>query len=201
VIATSGVHADKIGRARERFNRASAAVRGLVEIWTAVTGEPAPSLADALSSAPDARGRLAAAVRQRPLPGFSTGDLDRRLEHFVREDARVADAARALAGADRAAIDRLAGDSQQDAEALLGNQIQETVDLAAAAREAGAFAASSFGAGFGGSVWALVPAGDAARFGPAWIERYRVRQPQAAGVEWFAARPSPAAAEITRSMN
>jgi galactokinase len=196
VIATSGVHADKIGRARERFNRASAAVRELVEIWTAVTGEPAASLADALASGPDARARLAAAVRRRAAPGFSPADLDRRLEHFVREDRRVPDAAQALAAGEADSIGSLSLDSQREAETLLGNQVRETVDLAAAAREAGAFAASSFGAGFGGSVWALVSAEDAARFGPAWVAQYRRRQPQVRGVEWFEARPSPAAAEI-----
>ena len=58
------------------------------------------------------------------------------------------------------------------AEALLGNQVPETVALAASARELGAAASSAFGAGFGGSVWALVPRGDAEGFATAWLERY-----------------------------
>ena len=55
---------------------------------------------------------------------------------------------------------RLAEASQEDAERLLGNQVPETVALAALARSCGAFAATSFGAGFGGSVWALVDRAD-----------------------------------------
>jgi len=41
--------------------------------------------------------------------------------------------------------------------AALGNQIPQTIFLAKTARQLGAVAASAFGAGFGGSVWALVP--------------------------------------------
>ena len=51
-----------------------------------------------------------------------------------------------------ASVDR----SQLLAEKLLGNQTPETVELARSARAIGAAAASAFGAGFGGSVWALV---------------------------------------------
>ncbi len=49
--------------------------------------------------------------------------------------------------------------SQEAAERWLGNQIPETIALARLARHVGATAASAFGAGFGGSVWALVPGG------------------------------------------
>ena len=67
----------------------------------------------------------------------------------------------------------LSADSQREADELLGNQIPETILMAKLARDNGAFASSSFGAGFGGSVWALVPAGEAAAFGERWIERLR----------------------------
>jgi galactokinase len=62
----------------------------------------------------------------------------------------------------------LSEESQGDAEQLLGNQIPETSALARAARKAGAFAACSFGAGFGGSVWALVETERAAKFAHTW---------------------------------
>ena len=199
VIATSGVHADKIGSARGRFNRASAAARALLDVWRQTSGRPALSLADALSSAPDALPRLASAISPTSAPEFSADALRRRLEHFVREDARVDAAVRAIAATDAAALGALSEESQRDADALLGNQVPETMALVAAAREAGALAATSFGAGFGGSAWAIVPANDVARFGPAWLGRYRARQPHASGVEWFEARPSPAAREILPS--
>lgn len=91
-----------------------------------------------------------------------------RLEHFRAENARVAEATEAFAAADIARIGELAAASQRDAERLLGNQVPETVALVAAALDHGAAAASSFGAGWGGSVWALVEERRAAAFAEKW---------------------------------
>jgi galactokinase len=59
------------------------------------------------------------------------------------------------------------------AEAFLGNQVAETVTLQRSARELGAVAASAFGAGFGGAVWALVPEAEGDEFLTRWSELYR----------------------------
>ena len=75
--------------------------------------------------------------------------------------------------------------SQSLAERLLGNQIEETVHLARSAREAGAAAASAFGAGFGGSVWALVADGAADGFVERWRADYAARFPAHAGAALF----------------
>ena len=91
-----------------------------------------------------------------------------RLEHFRAENARVAEAAEAFATGDIARIGELAAASQRDAERLLGNQVPETIALVASALEHGAAAASSFGAGWGGSVWALVDERRAAAFAEKW---------------------------------
>ena len=53
-----------------------------------------------------------------------------------------------LPAGDLRAFGRLVDRSQQAAEQLLGNQVPETVFLAAAARRLGAAAASAFGAVF-----------------------------------------------------
>ena len=73
---------------------------------------------------------------------------------------------------------RLAGGP---ADQALGNQIPETNRLQSLARELGAPAASGFGAGFGGSVWALVPTVDADAFAASWLERYLAEYPGLAG--------------------
>ena len=65
--------------------------------------------------------------------------------------------------------------SQTLAERMLGNQVPETIALAHRARELGAVAASAFGAGFGGSVYAVVPEEKAAAFMSQWSTDY-VRQ-------------------------
>lgn len=124
--------------------------------------------AEKAAGARDAYNRLAD-------PAAMTGA---RLEHFRAEDARVLDAAEAFARGDIARIGALAADSQCDADHLLGNQVPETRDLVAIALETGAAAASSFGAGWGGSVWALARDTDAAAFGARWLAAYRARHPQ-----------------------
>jgi galactokinase len=194
VIASSGIQADKADSVKDRYNRASNGVRALHAIWNRESGEPAQSLAAALASSPRAALQLEKWIQADAT--FTAEDLRRRLQHFVRETARAPLAAAAFRNADRGALGDLAAESQRDAHELLGNQIPETITLAALARELGAFASSSFGAGFGGSVWAAVAASDAQRFGEEWVRAYTERLPHLGQVDWFAARPGPAATEL-----
>jgi galactokinase len=191
VIMSSGVHADKAGSVRDRYNRAARAARVILETWNAKTAGASPSLAAALASGADATGEILRALASVPHPDFTAKDLGDRLAHFVREDARVAEAAAAFARSDAAALGMLAAASQEEAASLLGNQVPETVNLVQAAVASGAYAASSFGAGFGGCAWAIVSAADASEFGEAWMTAYRRRHPARQEAQWFSARPSP----------
>jgi len=183
VIASSGVRAEKTGSSQQAYNRLSEGASVLLQLWNG--GEtPAASLAAAVGSSDDAVTRLRRIVQQGSVPGWSPDALERRLDHFLGEDARVAKAVDALGGGDRAGMGALATASQQDAEDLLGNQILETAALARTARDCGAFAACSFGAGFGGSVWALTDRAQAEDFAARWHR------------ETFVADPSPAATEV-----
>jgi galactokinase len=87
--------------------------------------------------------------------------------------------------------------SQRGAEELLGNQVPETIELVRSARTCGAMAACSFGAGFGGSVWALVETERAKAFATMWIADYTAHYPSA-GPVCFAARPGPPLMELAR---
>jgi galactokinase len=196
VIASSGIQADKADSVKDRYNRASNSVRALHAIWNRHAATPVASLADALNSHPAAIEQLEAWLSSAGDGTFSVEQLRRRLHHFVRETARAPMAAVAFRDGDHGSLGRLADDSQRDADELLGNQIPETILLAKRARELGAFAASSFGAGFGGSVWAAVPAADADRFGRAWIAAYERDTPVVGRVDWFVARPAPAATDL-----
>lgn len=191
VVAPSGVHADKAGSVKDRFNRAALLARALLACWNRAESAPARSLAAALA-VPGARDELRARIAAAPPPEFSAAALWRRLDHFVAEDGRVPEAARACGDQDVAAIGRLSAASQHDAEALLENQVPETSGLVALARACGAYGATSFGAGFGGSAWALVPTADVDAFAAEWLTAYARKFPARGGVEWFAARPSPA---------
>jgi len=179
VLTPCGVAAQKTGAAREAYNLLAGGVRVLLDLWNSDSPAAAPSLGAALSnsggSALDvgatptaAADRLRALVRRSIIPGWSGDALEKRLDHFIREDARIPEAVDAFHHADEGEVGRLAEDSQADAETLLGNQILETSVLVRAARDLGAFASSSFGAGFGGSVWALVDRDRADAFARRW---------------------------------
>jgi galactokinase len=197
VVAVSGVVAAKTGAARVRYNRASRTAQQLVVAWNAYArarelGGGARTLREAFEEAAggtDAAARLvevpaalAHAAEAGATDEFSAAHLTARLRQFFDETWRwVPQAAEALAAVSAAptgqgAAWRAFGDavaaSQRGAEAALENQVPETVALVRFARELGAEGASAFGAGFGGSVWAAVPAASAERFAAEWRRRY-----------------------------
>jgi len=187
VILSSGVHAAKAGGVRDRYNRASLATRALLAIWNAHAATPAPTLASALAGNAERTDHLRRWLPAQGHDQFSQADLARRLDHFVRENARVPRALAAFESADATALGELARASQEDADWLLGNQVPRTRELVRAAIVTGARAASSFGAGFGGSAWALTDAGpdEAERLLAAWRRAYLRACPDMAGAEGF----------------
>ena len=193
VIASSGVAARKTGEAKGAYNALSGHASALLGIWNRAA-PPQPSLRAALTSAIDAPRQLIELVRR---DSTAPRDLERRLTHFLREDARVLEAAEALRAADHVRLGALGDASQADAEQLLGNQVPETIALAASARALGAWASSSFGAGFGGSVWALVHKRDAADFAARWLVDYRERFPAREAATTFVAPPGPALTSLS----
>ena len=183
VVAASGMAAAKTGAARNRYNRAANLVAELVSLAMAspeLRPRQAPTLADVIDSSEGAVGALREQVKS-AASAFPPVDLLRRLDHFVEEDRRIMPAAlEALDAGDWHGFGALVDASQAAAELLLGNQVAETIALQRLARELGAVAASAFGAGFGGSVWALVDAEGAAGFEERWLSRYAERHPDAA---------------------
>ena len=92
-------------------------------------------------------------------------------------------------------VDRVAASWPSE---LLENQVPQTIGLARSARQCGAAAASAFGAGFGGSVWALVGAArppSSSTVGPPAIARSSRPRPRgrasssaAQGRDWWKRR-------------
>jgi galactokinase len=202
VIGASGIVAVKTGNAKDRYNRASTLVTTLLERWREDTGRSDATLAEAVHSGPGAVERLAALAR-RPAGGGDPDALGRRLAHFLLEnETLVPAAARALASGDIATFGTVADASQRASDELLGNQVPETIALARTARLCGAVAASAFGAGFGGAVWALVHEDHAARFTARWRSEYRrlVPPPTRARSTFFATPAGPAATGISAAV-
>jgi galactokinase len=202
VIAVSGVVASKTGAARERYNRVARTAHRLVHVWNAQGGH-ARVLREVLTEAAggEPTDDLPATMEQLARVGaneeFTASQLLDRLTQFHAETWRhVPNAAEALARGDLSAFGDLVAASQRGAELALGNQIDETIQLVNMARDLGAVAASAFGAGFGGSVWAMVPALEADRFASRWRERYVKEFPLVAHrVQVFSTRPAPPAFE------
>ena len=166
VLSPCGVAARKTGAEMHKYNRLSEGARVLLGLWNA-SETSAISLGSAIAAEGSARRfrQLIAAAR---IPGWTPEALERRLDHFIREDARIDAAVDAFRAADHERLAHLAAESQTDAETLLGNQIPATIALARSAATLGAFASCSFGAGFGGSVWALVEGAKAYEFARRW---------------------------------
>ena len=165
-VATTGVRARKTGPARASCNRAADALQQVGAAWR--------------EQHPADRRPVGQLVRDGeplfdlPLPE----DLRARLQHFIAEDARVPHATAAFERGDVAEIGRLADASQRDAERLARRPGgRRTTELVALARDHGAVAASGFGAGWGGSVWALVDTATAPAFVDRWLRAYRSRHP------------------------
>jgi len=197
-VATSGVAAEKTGAAMEKYNAASRLATAVAELWREETGRDDQHLAAALDSGPEAAERLRGIVRSAESDSSQPGPLAKRLEHFLVESEEILPAAGdALAQGDVSTFGRLVDRSQRAAEKLLGNQIPETSYLARSARECGAAAASAFGAGFGGSVWALVEQSEAERFLAAWAESYGAKFPAIARTaSFFTTTAGPAAFQV-----
>ena len=203
VIGSSGVLAEKTGSALELYNRQARRVHALLARWCAATGRNDGTLGAALASSRDALDRLRAIVRDpvraaAATDGFESSDLVARLDQFAAESFEIIPAAGdALERGDLAALGELVDRSQRGAELLLGNQVPETFHLTRSARSLGAVAASAFGAGFGGSVWALVPRRDVQRFMQCWQEAYEARFPEPAERSaFFVTTAGPAAMRL-----
>ena len=190
VVIVSGVAAEKTGAARDLYNAASLATREIIERWNSTTGRQDAVLGDALVVDPNAE-KLHEVVSD-------CEGLTRRLDHFLAESENIIPgASKALACGDLEEFGRIADESQRAAEGLLGNQVPQTSALARIARELGAIGSTSFGAGFGGSVWALVPTAEASEFASTWLGKYRGEYPEeAAQASTVVTRPGSSARRL-----
>ncbi|HEY6928679.1 MAG TPA: galactokinase family protein [Thermoanaerobaculia bacterium] len=198
VVASSGVPSDKTGSARDRYNHLSLAAHAVLECWRRETGREDRTLLEAATSAPEAASQMRRILERSSRPDFSAADLRDRFGQFFAECVEIIPAAvDALEKNDYAKFGRLVDRSQSLAEELLRNQVPETIALARDALSGGAAAASAFGGGFGGSVWALVPSSESLAFLARWRRDYFGRFPhRESAASFFETRPGPAALRL-----
>ena len=197
VIASSGVVAEKTRAAKEKYNRVSRTAAVILEQWHAAGGTGG-CLAEALRSEPGAFERMNAILRTASSDSFTPAELTARVQQFRTESERlIPGAVSALRGGSLEELGRLIDTSQSEAAGALGNQTPETEFLATAARRCGAVAATAFGAGFGGSVWAMVATGSVPDFTASWSAAYAAEFPEAAArSNFFKTRAGPPALRL-----
>lgn len=171
VIAVSGVLAEKTGAALQAYNNASLQVRRLAELWSSKSGGSANTLAEVLAEE-GAREKMLLWAQQDPLL------LARLNAYLVEMEQAIPSAIEALRNGDVEGFGQAAQVSHENADANLGNQVAETNALQRLARELGAVGSSGFGAGFGGSVWALVRTDEAEAFAANWLRAYLEEFPE-----------------------
>ncbi len=198
VVAYSGVAAEKTANALLRYNEASLAVVEILRQWNAATRRHDASLADAAVSGTAAPFVIRDILRDSSSPDFTPQRLLDRFEQFVAESFDIIPRTiAAFKRGDLAAVGRAVDRSQHGVESLLGNQVPETITLVLLARAFGADASSAFGAGFGGSVWALIEAEAAEHFAGRWREAYSHDFPQhATNAQFIVTRPGPGAMRL-----
>ena len=198
VIGASGVLAEKTGAALGLYNGVSRRLSVALECWRHVSGRADASMGAAVSSSRDARERIRAALLASHSPEYSAESLVDRFDQFVLEAEEIIPAAGdALIRGDMDEFGKCVAQSQLAAQLRLGNQIPATVTLVQTARDLGAVAASAFGAGFGGSVWALVESQRVDTFRQQWSGAYYRAFPEnKLRSDFFATRAGPAATRL-----
>ena len=172
-VAVSGVRAPKTGSALENYNRLSELAQQLAKIWRESGAGNQPHLGAVLESSSQAANQLRRAVEASALPPPRIRSLLDRLQQFESEACQIIPAV--PDGWRQDELDKLASlvdRSWKLGAELLGNQTPETLHLTQQARRLGALAASPFGAGFGGSVWALVEGDRSESFLESWSADY-----------------------------
>lgn len=175
VIGCSGVHAEKTRAARDKYNRCANLVAQILACDAINPGKMYASLGQII----EADGFDLQNVQRLLAYCGEEQVLFRRLYQFVEETKYIIPGVvKALREHDLPRIGALVDRSHELADTHLSNQVPETNYLVRSARSLGAVASSAFGAGFGGSVWALVEDDSATIFKEEWGKRYIQRFPQ-----------------------
>ncbi len=157
-IASSGVIAEKIGAAKANYNHLSLLAKEIVSKFN-----------ENLTLTQIIEKYGFEEMKKR----LENRDLINRLTQFYVENFEIIPQVSAhLEKGEVGKIGELVDLSHRNADKFLGNQTAETNFLQSNSRKIGALASSAFGAGFGGSVYALVKKSDAEKFLEEWRNEY-----------------------------
>jgi len=207
VIGVSGAIAEKTGAKMKDYNDAALLAKEAASVYIQSVSDviSPPHLANVVKHAKGNADTIRAAIKAHFTKGntaaFTQKQLLRRFDQFFAESEEIVSAVSQAFGEDRDdALASLVDRSQLLTDTHLQNQVEETVFLAKTAREFGAIAASAFGAGFGGSVWAYTTKENAQTFMTKWKESYNQNFPEASKqASFFVDVPGPGAFQLSQT--
>jgi galactokinase len=191
-VAFSGVRAEKTRAALEKYNMASRRVREAVARFNTIAGTGLTTLREVVDHEPKPGGSRWLSALGRA-PGEACPGLQDRVRQFILEDrTHIPGALSALEAKDLPAFGALLTASHRASKKYLWNIVPEIDFLQKSACTLGAAGASGFGAGFGGSLFAVTTADDAEELALRWQDAYSARYPgRARESAFFLAQPGP----------
>ena len=212
-VCFSGVRAEKTREALEKYNRLSLRSRAAIDGYNSLKGTAFATLRE-LADQGEREGRarggagasgdpvppeVARVLRDVPAPD-EAWDLEGRLRQFCLEDRLfIPRGVTALVARDGGAFGETISASHEASARFLANIVEEIDWLRRSAVGHGAWGASGFGAGFGGSAYAVLPASGAPAFLERWREGYLERFPERDRESWFLlTRPASGLVELSR---
>ena len=189
VVAFSGVRAEKTREALEKYNLVSRRARWAVARYNRSSGTRFATLRELADHGAERKGAdWLDELDRGPKGEPGLGD---RVRQFMLEDRRyIPGALEALRTSDLPAFGKLLSASHRASRRFLWNIAPEIDALQRSAIRLGAAGASGFGAGFGGSILAVVPSSHAKAFTADWRAGYLRRFPSfAAESGFFATSP------------
>jgi galactokinase len=195
VIAFSGVRAEKTGRAMEEYNLASQRASRAVSAYNRLHRTDFQCLGDIEK---ETRGTPLTAWLNQMDEGLAKErdlDLSGRIRHFLREERDTTPrGVQAILWRDLKAFGAALSASHRASRRQLWNIVPEIDFLQCAAVKLGAAGASGFGAGFGGSIFAVIRKDQAEQFAAAWEQAYAERYPERHHeAVFFVSSPGPGA--------
>jgi galactokinase len=196
LVAFSGVRAEKTREALEKYNMASRRVSDAVTRFNERAGTRLSTLREVVDHQPKPGGpRWLQGLEDRTVSWSSPAApaLADRVRQFILEDrTHIPGAVSALRSEDLVWFGKLVSASHRASRRYLWNIVPEIDWLQRSACRMGAAGASGFGAGFGGSIFAVTAADHAEELLAPWRTKYRARYPdRAAESAFFIAQPGP----------
>ena len=176
VVAFSGVRAEKTQEAMEKYNLASRRASLALDAYNRSYGKKLHSLGEIEA---ETRAMTAASWVARLGDDGPAIDLPGRVRQFLLEERQTTPRAiGALLWRDLPRFGAAVTSSHRASRRLLWNIAPEVDFLQKSALGLGAAGASGFGAGFGGSIFAVIEAEKAAEFVEAWRTEYARSHPE-----------------------